>query len=298
VLALPAALLIFVRTLRAARFEAASVLTALFFGAGLSFVVASGGDWMEGGRFLVPLIPLAIICTLGELRRHLRGWRLQLAVALMVLAQSVVVWRFATQSASGGPPWARAHVDTRRVPADVSWFEVVQRYHYRDVICSERVIEYARQVFQRTGRPVTIMSGQMGLIAYRTADAEFGRVRLIDRLALVSADFTACPVTASLRRRNVGLDLTYERFFSDREQLRQACDLGDPDVIFDLSSRDGSRERLFEANGYRIVYRQDGPIVNGSRWIPGAPVWGGEIIALREDLVDSGFDIARFRFGS
>jgi hypothetical protein len=96
----------------------------------------------------------------------------------------------------------------------------------------------------------------------------------------------------------VGLDLTYERFFSDRRQLRQVCNLGDPDVIFDLSSRDGSRERLFEANGYRIVYRQDGAVANGSRWIPGAPVWGGEIIALREDLVDPGRDVGRFRFGS
>ena len=58
------------------------------------------------------------------------------------------------------------------------------------------------------------------------------------------------------------------------------------------------REQLFEANGYRIVYRQDGAIVNGSRWIPGAPVWGGEIIAVREDLVDAGLVTDRFRFGS
>lgn len=41
----------------------------------------------------------------------------------------------------------------------------------------------------------------MGMIAFRTAAAEFGRVRLIDRLGLTSRDFTDCPVTAALARR-------------------------------------------------------------------------------------------------
>lgn len=67
-------------------------------------------------------------------------------------------------------------------------------------------------------------------------------------------------------------------------------------MIYDLGTPDGSRAQLFERNGYRIVYRQDGRIVNGSPWIPGAPVSGSEIVAVRSDLLAPEDEPVQFRF--
>ena len=265
--------------------EPISTVVVAFLIAGAAFVVASGGDWMECGRFLVPLAPLAAICVAGELRRFANPRVVHALVCVMVAAQIVAAVVFAARSAPGGPPWATAHIDRRAVPVDVSWFDLVQRHHYRDVLFSEQAIEIIRRIHKRTGQPVTVMSGQMGMVAYRIALAVPGSVRFLDRLGLTTRDFTACPVTASLARRNVGLALLYEDFFARRDELRQRCRLDPPDVIFDLRVPDGSRDRLFEANGYRVLYRQIGKVLNGSRMLPGAPVLAGEIVAVRDDLV-------------
>ena len=297
-LATLAAVLAIVRTLRDARIDQMALVATLLLGAGLGFVVASGGDWMEAGRFLVPLLPLAVLLVVSELRRFFQRRTVSVLVATMVVAQCLATWRFATESAPGGPPWATRHVNPAVSSDDVSWFDLVQRIRYREVVCSERLIEVVRSVFKQTGKPVTIMSGQMGLMAFRTAHAEFERVRLIDRLGLTSDDFTSCPVTASVARNSAGLDLTYDRFFARRRALREVCGLGDPDIIYDLDTPDGSRERLLEANGYRVVYRQFGKIFNGSRLIPGAAIDGGEFVAVRADLVRAEITPAQYRFGS
>ena len=55
--------------LRSGRVEPYGLLSVLFVVAYLSFVVISGGDWMEGGRFLVPILPEAMmLIPLGFIR--------------------------------------------------------------------------------------------------------------------------------------------------------------------------------------------------------------------------------------
>jgi len=296
VLAPIAALVILWRALREPRAASVELSAALILGAGLAFIVLSGGDWMESARFLVPVAPLAAICTVSGLH-YLGGRRLANGIVIvMVVLQVAVTWRFARESSPGGPVWAAGHIETTLVGVGASWVDVMHRGHYRDLICSQRLLEAIRKVRERTGRPVTIMSGQMGVMAYRAASAEFGHVRLIDRLGLISRDFTDCAATRGLVRRPVGLGLVYEDFFAQRDTIRRLCALGDPDIIYDLETTDGRRERLFEANGYRVVYQQRGPIRNGSAWIPGAIILGEELVAVREDLVDAAWPRLRYVF--
>src|SRR5207244_1777814 len=63
----------------------------------LSFVIASGGDWMEAGRFLVPFFTLAAILAAVGLTRTSR-FRIGLAalVSLQLIGLLVVAWHHST----------------------------------------------------------------------------------------------------------------------------------------------------------------------------------------------------------
>jgi hypothetical protein len=270
-----------------------AAIAALFTGVGLLFVVVSGGDWMEGGRFLVPLLPTAVICVLAALRawtpRHVG-----MVAVILVATQLTGTLLFARTESSGGPPWALAHVRDGEGQRG-GWFEIAHRMHYRDLVCGSRLVDVITRVRARTGRPVSVMSGQMGLMAYQAALSKPGDVRFFDRAGLVTRDFTRCPVTSYSAHTPGGLFLTYEFLFAQSDRIRQICGIDLPDVIYDVTTDDWQRARVVEINGYRVVYRQDGSLLNGSRWFPGAPVRGVEFVAVRRELSD-GLDYPAVHF--
>lgn len=251
---------------------------ALFTLGGLSIVAAAGEDWMEGGRFLVPILPSAVVVAVTSTQvwlRHRAVFR-----AVLILQFVGILW-LASRASTGAPVWTAAQSVE---PTKASWFELRQRVNYRDVIFSERLIDVVQRLRATTGGAVSVMSVQMGLAAYRTALSESGHVRFIDMFGLTTRDFTHCPVTASLRRGSRGLLVFYDFFFAHREDLHRLCGVQAPDVIFDLDEPDWPRARLIAANGYRIVYRQAGTIANRSKWFPGATIRAEEFIAVRNDL--------------
>jgi hypothetical protein len=83
----------------------ASMLILLLAGYA-GFVVFTGGDWMEAGRFLVPIAPLVAILSavaLGQISADVlrRG-----AVAVLLATQLVGVWWVATNWSTGRPAWS------------------------------------------------------------------------------------------------------------------------------------------------------------------------------------------------
>jgi hypothetical protein len=293
ILATVAPVLLLLRTVRRIP-EPASLIPPLITGLGLLFIVASGGDWMEGARFLVPLVPTAVVSVLALLREW-TPQRVHIAAGALVITQLAGVVAFARTESTGGPPWARAHIRPGEV-AGAGWFDIIQRDHYRDLVCGPRLVDVIARVRARTGRPVTVVSAQMGLMAYTMMNAAFGQVRLLDRAGLATRDFTQCPVTSFVMHRQGGLYLLYEHLFEQRAALRRRCGIELPDVIYDVTTDDWQRAKVVDANGYRIVYSQDGYITNGSRWFPGRPVRGVEFIAVRDDLSE-GISYPSVHFG-
>jgi hypothetical protein len=153
---------------------------------------------------------------------------------------------------------------------------------------AERVLEIVHRTRTASGGPLRVMSGQMGLVSYRLARAEFGEVRFLDRYALTTAHFTSCPITASIERGVLGMQLSYERYFAHRLHLERSCGIAGPDLIFDLDNPGWPVATVVASNGYRIVYRQGGVVAHESRWFPGEAVGGEAFVAVRADLPDTG----------
>jgi hypothetical protein len=260
----------------------AIVVAALFTGAGLSFDVANGGDWMEGGRFLVPIVPTAVVSAIALLGLWIPR-RIPAVAAAMVAAQLAGTVVFARHESTGGPPWAAAHIAPDEM-IGAPWFDKIAREHYREWLCSDRLIDVVARLRARIGRPVVVMTGQAGLNAARLASAAFGDFRLIDSQGLSTRDSTDCPLTAALQHSTVGVVVTSAFYFDHLDQLQRVCHFTLPDVVYGLDQPDRSRARFWESRGYAIVFRMEGQIVNGSRLFPGAPIRGGEFIAVHGDV--------------
>ncbi|MEI6808941.1 MAG: hypothetical protein WCN95_09465, partial [bacterium] len=98
------------------------LLSVVYCAAYLAFTILSGGDWMEGGRFLVfflpvamTFIPLALIC--------LTAHTLPMVLTTIVIAclQTATIFEFACYSSTSMPLWATP-LGKHNV-SHLSWFE-------------------------------------------------------------------------------------------------------------------------------------------------------------------------------
>lgn len=264
--------------------------------ANLAFIVASGGDWMEGGRFLVAAAPFSAIVTVVVMDRVIRRahFRPVLAglVALQILA-SVQIGRF---TSTGSPLWASIGLDHRQDAfAEYSWVEVSNRVNRRDMPLVLHLIEWVRRIHPQTQAPVTIMGHNMGMIAYCVALSEFGKVHFLDMHGLTTSDFLECPVTANRPRSASGLALSFERYFDLLPEIQNQCGQAAPDIIFDCVDSERQLE-YFRNRGYAIVYFQHGSVSSGSEHLPGAKVAAEQMIAIRKDLLSAPVGTVEYEF--
>jgi hypothetical protein len=165
---------------------------------------------------------------------------------------------------------------------DYSWFEKRNRVNLRDAEIINNLDRLVTQIIRSRNSPVTVMSGQMGIVPYHLAMKHRGNVRFMDRFGLTDRTFTSCDTTRSLRRGKLGLQLSYEFYFENREALEKAGHVPRPDIIFDIGS---ARDSRATDNGYTIVYNQSGRIASDSKLFPGREVPADEFIAVRNDLL-------------
>ena len=285
-------------TLRARRPEpnralATLVFMSAFITAQLSFAVATGGDWMEGARFLVPVLPLlAAGAARGLVHLPSRGGTAVTAALFMCgIAQTL----FFTMSSSTGTPLpgvveqqALVQRALGRNEAWVSWPEWANRVNLRDVPLVAALDPYLRTLLHSTGKlRLAVLSGQMGMVPYHLAGRFPGAIRFIDLRGLVTRDLTDCPVTADRHRGRGGLvGLSYGRALKMRGELAAACGIPEPDLVFGPSTPGRLRE-IADA-GYAIVYQQQGPI--DATLGLGAPRSIDAFIAVRRDLVTAALD--------
>ncbi|MCP4362620.1 MAG: hypothetical protein GY796_31845 [Chloroflexi bacterium] len=273
-------------------------LVMLFTASYASFILFSGGDWMIGGRFLVPLLPGMVIMAL-EILQFIKPARLmKLVIGLMVSIQIFTTFAFARNESFGGPIWAAEHVNYSLLPDDSSWFEQRQRHTYHDIAMTtqlDNIIQKLRT--QKGGEKVSILSGQMGQVMFYVTSRNYGHLHVIDRYALVTRDFTSCPITASNPRFSVGLIVSYDFFFEHSEEIEKTCSIKRPDIIWDWGSSIHNKKSI-EEKGYSIVYWQDGFVINGSEWFPGSAVKAREFIAVRNDLLNDELPETIYDFSS
>lgn len=268
-----------------------AALTAAFFGAYAGFVVLTGGDWMSGGRFIAHFIPVVSVLAVDGISRL--APRPRIAAAIVGAGVIMNTWgavALADKASTGRPLWTtgglRAELDARVGPRGFGWFEIANRVHLRDTTVAANLVDVIGKVrAAHPDRRLLMMSSQAGMVAYHAFVAHHDALRFIDMCSLVTRDIRACLPASQLDRRQVGLQLRFDRYFGAQAAIDERCGTRRPDIVFGLGHR--GIEPVLEKNGYTIVFRQRGMIQSegiGAAWLR-SPVSSDEFIAVDTALL-------------
>jgi hypothetical protein len=265
-------------------------IAAGFVLAQLAFIVAAGGDWMEGGRFLVPMVPAVCALAAWALTILLKEPARRAAGVAIVLAELVMLPMFTLRSSTGVlllqypayRSWAAAQaVDTDRF----SFFELANRVHLRDALFLPHVEAAADSVLAQQAT-VTVMSVQGGMVPYHLARPRFGRLRFIDMGGLASRDFSDCPVLEQNpnARGAGGISMTDAFYLEHMDEFRGRCGIPIPDLYYNIDDREGTLAKALEATGrFKVVYRQHTNVCAPGTMCPRS-VQGDMVLGMRTDL--------------
>ncbi|MCP5346135.1 MAG: hypothetical protein R3F41_00875 [Gammaproteobacteria bacterium] len=233
---------------------AISLVTALVL-----FAVASGGDWMEEGRFLTAPLFLAFLLGLIALPVHLLDRRiiLILLAGLSYDAYSVARYPF------GGLPWIRpyAYVAGNFSPSPLEKFNV---FHARDLSFVDRTIGYLDQPLIGTV-PIVTASIQAGMIPYYLKQQLGDRFYFVDLAGLSTAHFRNC---------NEKLEWGNDAYNNITEI--QNCIGLKFDFIYDLDNSTWTRLEALKSVGCREIFRED--LIIGARALWKRPLPGRQFL--------------------
>ena len=231
---------------------------AALLGIYLAFMLLTGGDWMEGGRFAVHVMPLICILAVYALGRINRRPLLYALGGVIILLQLAGLLQFARLNSTAIPAWKNVSLPGVNLDG-YDWFETHNVLALRDM----PTITALNDVLQKSlalKSPLVVMSGQMGMVPFYAAQKYPGQIIWLDRSGLADRVFTTCPETAGWEREIRGhLHFTYNTFMRYLPELQTKCAIPSPDIIFDLGLNIGQ----VADHGFTVVYSQTGSINAG-----------------------------------
>jgi len=215
----------------------------------LMFVVFAGGDWMEGARFIVPVMPLLLIVSILEIRRLLSDRFLKYFIfSLNVVGCLYFSFGYSTSFRIG-----HFFKVSDSVKEKYSFFEYMNAIHARDIAFYDDVMS---KVSLSSNQIPLIVSQQAGFVMFHFAQKHLGEYRFVDLVGLSTKDITSCATSANLRRLSGGVHIGYWQYFSIRRD--GVCTLPEPDIIFDLDDEGWRKLAFLKTHGYREVARIQG----------------------------------------
>lgn len=250
----------------------------------LAFILLAGGDWMQAGRFMVPILPLAsVLAVYAASRIPQPHWRYALLGMLFVGQCALQQPAIATQS-HGTPVWTQYRLDDRFL--HYSRFEQFNQEHVRDMAVIDHLSSLIDAMKAASGTPVSVLSGQSGMVFYYTAQAHPGDVQFTDLRGLTDRRLTDCPVTAHVPRGPQGLFWGYREFFDRLPQLQQQCGITAPDIIYDLNDMTQKLGVLLEQRGYVLLHQEQGFVLENTSALPWNRLLAPNMIFVRRDWLD------------
>ena len=261
------------------------LVLALYAVAYIAFIFLVGGDWMEGSRFIVPVIPaLAALGVVIIPRIKLRDLQVYAIGGIVAFHVVGAVW-FAKFGSVSTPLWEVSQVEQTDLPIErYSWFARPNRTHLRDMPVVEELGSVIERLQPEVDGKLIVMSGQAGFVPYHALGPHYGDVEFIDRRGVTTPHFTDCEITSEVERDSTGLLRVLPRYLAFAEDIARRCGVERPHVIFELDLPELTIEDIVTRNGYVVVYRQTGKIQT-SKTLQGIEVLAHEFIAVREDLV-------------
>jgi hypothetical protein len=285
-----------VRRLRGAGNATAELVASLGL-AQLTFLVASGGDWMQGARFLALIVPSLVLVGFLALEQFTPASSGRAGLVALYVAGNLV---FALQvlhhgAVEGQPLWTMRGVFTRfdaRVKdrRPFSRVELLNKMHRRDAVTVSELLPVADAlVAQVKTRPVHVMTGQAGMTAYHLASRHFGKVKILDLWSLTDRQVLDCLPRGTVSAGRYGTFISTERPLREHEQITRRCGLPLPDIVYN-AVLDDDLLPLFAQLGYVVLYHQVGRIKNseGQKFFPGDEEADGYVAVKRELALAAG----------
>lgn len=251
--------------LRKLKASPTTLLLLLWLGLGLTFVMLVGGDWMENGRFIVPFIPLGLLCL-----PDLGKWGKWLFPLLLVVQLAGTYWTARYQS-TGQPIWTE-HSEQEAGQSEFPFFVTQNRIHARDM---EMVRALDNALGEETiieDEPVRILSQQAGMVAYYTAVAHFGKIEFIDLVGLTSMHFHQCSLTQDRGHGVGGLNMDLDYLYANSKELSATCGFQMPRFVFDLDNERWERLDIFQSLELNTIAKTSGEIKTNTSHFPGLEV--------------------------
>jgi hypothetical protein len=246
-------------TVRARPPAAATLLLVGWGVSALAFVVASGGDWMPAARLLVPLGPaLAVLSgeALGAIARYTRVGA-HAAGAVVVALNVASALSFGGSGANGSYRGKAAHEGRKRLrPPDIANFsfsELANRAHRRDARLLGPLLALMRRLNPSEGAPITLMSGQAGMVPYYVFREFYGRARFIDLYTLTTPEILPCVPSRHQKRKVQGVHISPGYVIDHADEMDAPCGAERPHIVFST----GRCPSYLEKRGYACFY--EGP---------------------------------------
>ena len=246
-------------------------LAAIVF-AQLTFIMLSGPDWMEGFRFIVPVIP-ALALLAGLFYRQLFVARPPLkrpVIALLACLQATGFGYFVVTASSSIPLWAFNNNLQTEIPtaANYPWTARANTHHIRDIPLTEALQDTVDRLLPITdNRPVIITSYQAGFVLFHVARSHFKQVRFIDLAGLVDDTLTQCPPLqeATQNIRDVAArdgqlgHMETLSFLIRNSNTAETCFTPRPDIIY-LMGEVSQQAPYFAELGYEFAFNNSGDL--------------------------------------
>ncbi len=248
------------------------------------FIWAAGGDWMQAGRFTVPLIVPAGLLLLYCLAQITQPLIVHVSIILLICLQLGIQYPVVATISHGIPVWVQSQMLPEHA-ARYSVFEQLNQEHVRDMAIIDHIAELIPPLHEKLERPVLLMSGQAGMVFYYTASKFYGQVQFRDLRGLVESSLTLCPALKNIPRSPQGLNWGYSDFFAQLPVLEQQCNIKPPDIIYDLNGMDQKLGKTLEPLGYTMIHQETGfPVVNKTA-LPYNRLLAPNMIFVRNDLL-------------
>ncbi|HQQ74966.1 MAG TPA: hypothetical protein PK031_07415 [Pseudomonadales bacterium] len=248
------------------------------------FVWTAGGDWMQAGRFLVPVIIPASLLVLHCLQSFNRPAIAHGIITVLVALQLAIQYPIIASTSHGMPVWVQSRI-TPSHTAQYSLFEQLNQEHLRDMAVIDRLAEIIPVFQQSLQRPVQLMSGQAGMVFYYTASRFYGDVHFRDLRGLVESSLTLCPLLQDIPRSPQGLFWGYREFFERLPQLEQQCGIAPPDIIYDLNDMNQKLGKTLEPYGYTLIHKENGFVLENFTALPYNRLLSPNMIFVRNELL-------------
>ncbi len=222
----------------------------------MAFIIATGGDWMEASRFLLPVLPALLLCLFF----FLAPWRIlaRTAFALMFCVALYDSWHFSQVKSTGLSILDQKAASQRYIPSTIqSEYYSKAELHTKDALRDIPQLEHLQTLIAQLGsypEKLNIASIQMGFIPYHLSKNFPTRLRFIDLRSLSTRDLSECSLTDKFPRTENGIKISYDEFFALLPVLHRQCGIAKPDILYDLGY--DMRQQVLRDNGYVITYRE------------------------------------------